>query len=435
MRRMLRFRLILPIIIFFSISARAEVYTLDDCIEIALKHNYGVFVAKNTYDAARWNVYAAYGQILPSLSISSEHGESWSPGYLYIEGVRTPNPNPGTNLTFSSSLSFGQSYAGLGLGTYASIKQQKAQKRSYFYSFVDTRNGLILSVKEAYYNVTRAKMLVDVAIDAVKRGEEQLKVAQSRYDLGSASLSDVLKAKVLRSNAKVDLLTAENNYNLAKASLNFTMGVDVAEEFEVAEDLPERSFDITYEAALSEAIVNNPSFRKANFDLDMAKANLLLAKTNFLPSVSFGVTHRTTVLDRRDLFDFQEEFARRSIYLQLSYNLFNNFSDLSNLVARKKLVNSQKENLENTKNSVALEVRQSFLDVQLNVEKLNLNEESVAAAQEDLNIVREKYNLGAATIIEVLDAEVTFKQAQTNQVQALFDYNLAISRLEKVMGK
>jgi len=66
---------------------------------------------------------------------------------------------------------------------------------------------------------------------------------------------------------------------------------------------------------------------------------------------------------------------------------------------------------------------------------LLLNEESVAAAQEDLNIVKEKYNLGAATIIEVLDAEVSFKQAQVNQVQALFDYNLAVSRLEKVMGR
>jgi outer membrane protein len=435
MHRKLRFCLIQSIILFASISARAETYTLDNCIDIALKNNYGVILAKNTYDAARWNVYSSYGQILPSLSISANHSESWSPAYLYIEGVRTPNPNPGTNITFSDNLSFGQSYAGLGLGTYASIKQQGAQKQSYFYSYVDTRNGLVLSVKEAYYNVTKTKMLVDVATDAVKRGEEQLKVAQSRYDLGSASLSDVLKAKVLRSNAKVDLLTAENNYNLAKANLNFTMGVDVAQDFEVAEDLPERTFDITYSAALSEAIINNPLYRKANFDLDMAKASLLLAKTSFLPTLSFGVTHSSRVPDRNSLFDFNEEYAGRSIYLQLSYSLFNNFTDLSNLIARKKLVNTQKENLDNTKNSVALEVRQAFLDVQLNVEKLNLNEESVAAAQEDLNIVREKYNLGAATIIEVLDAEVSFKQAQTNHVQALFDYNLAISRLEKVMGK
>ena len=59
----------------------------------------------------------------------------------------------------------------------------------------------------------------------------------------------------------------------------------------------------------------------------------------------------------------------------------------------------------------------------------------VAAAQEDVNLAREKYNLGAATILEVLDAEVSLKQAQTNQVQALFDYNLAISRLEKAMGR
>jgi outer membrane protein len=98
-------------------------------------------------------------------------------------------------------------------------------------------------------------------------------------------------------------------------------------------------------------------------------------------------------------------------------------------------LNTAKSSYEDTRNNVSLEVKQAFLDVQQNKEKIALNDESVAAAQEDLNIVREKYNLGAATIIEVLDAEVSFKTAQTNKVQALFDYNLAISRLEKAMGK
>lgn len=127
--------------------------------------------------------------------------------------------------------------------------------------------------------------------------------------------------------------------------------------------------------------------------------------------------------------------ATRSVGFTVSYNLFNNLSDVTSLVTAQKSLNTAKTNYSNARNDVTLEVKQAFLDVQQNKEKLSVNDESVAAAQEDLNIVREKYNLGAATIIEVLDAEVSFKTAQTNRVQALFDYNLAISRLEKAMGK
>jgi len=435
MRRILRLLMTIIIVSGLLTSVQAEKYTLERCIETALQNNYGVIAAKNSYDATKWSLYSAYSQLLPSLSISATRSESWSPAYLYIEGVRTPNPRPGTNINYSGSLRFGQSYPGLGLGAYANIKQKQAQRHSNYYNFVGAQKELVLSIKDAYFNVIRAKMLIGVSKDAVKRGEEQLKTAQSRYELGSASLSDVLKAKVLRSNAKLDMISAENGYNLAKADLNYRMGIDVAENIEIEEDLLERAFDIDYEKALSEALYNNPSYRKANYDLSKAKSDLLTAKAQFLPNISFGVTHGTTVLDRANLLEFNEEFANRSFYVQLSYNIFANFFDFSNVIASKKYVNSQKENLVNTKNAVSLEVRQAFLDIQQNREKLLLNEESVAAAQEDLNIVKEKYNLGAATIIEVLDAEVSFKQAQVNQVQALFDYNLAVSRLEKVMGR
>lgn len=417
----------------FAVSARAETYTLEKCIEIALKNNYEVILAKNSYEASRWDVYSAYGQLLPSISISTDRTESWSPFYRRIKGVYIPGA--GTSIEYGGNISFNQAFAGLGLATYANIKQKHAQKHSYFYSYIDTQNELIQAIKEAYFNVIKAKMLVDVYTDAVRRGEEQLKVTQSKYELGSVSLSDVLKAKVQRSNAKLDLITAENNYSIGKANLNFRMGIDVIREIELVEDLPKRSFDITYQQAISEALTNNPSYRKATFDLEAAKSDLWMAKANFLPTLRFYLSHSTAVDQYNQLTDFKKNDASYYFGVTLSYYIFNNFTDLSYLVARKKYVKTRKENLENSKNYVALEVKQAYLNIQQNLEKLKLNEESVASAQEDLNIVKEKYNLGAATMIEVLDAEVSFKQAQTNQVRALFDYNLAVSRLEKAMGR
>jgi outer membrane protein len=421
MNRIYRLGIVLAILLSFTIVASAEVYTLDKCIEIALKRNASIIAAKNSYESSRWSVANGYGQLLPSVSISTGQTESWDP-YSLRKGA-------------SGGVSITESFAGFGLANYADIKGRRAQKNSYYFNYVATRLATTLAVKEAYYNIIKAAMLVDVAKDAVKRGEEQLKVAQSRYDLGSAALTDVLKAKVLRTNAKLDLITAENNLNVAKANLNYVIGIPVSQEFEVTQDLPTNSFDMTYDQVFNEATAMNASYRKATYDLSVAKADLLAAKTAFLPTLSFNVSYGTSADKYSNLFKFEPSLADRSVSFSISYNLFNRLNDVTSVVSQKKYVNTQKRNLEDTLNSVALEVRQAYLDVQLNKEKLTLNEESVAAAKEDLNIVREKYNLGAATIIEVLDAEVSYKTAQTNQVQALFDYNLAISRIEKAMGR
>ncbi|MCD6162347.1 MAG: TolC family protein [candidate division Zixibacteria bacterium] len=434
MSRKLHLSIIIIAILGLTLSVSAETYTLEKCIETALENNYGVIAAKNNYNATRWQLNSAYGRILPSISISTGENQSWSASQG-LDANNNPIIYTGKVTSRSGSISIGQTYSGLGLGTYANILSNQAQRKSEYYNLLSTTNELVYTIKQSYFNIVKTKMLVDLSKDAVKRGEEQLKIAQSRYDLGSASLSDVLKAKVLRSNAKLELITAENSFSLAKADLNYKMGIDVGNEFGVVEDFPQEKSGFTYDEAYNIALSNNPSYRKANYDFSSTKAGLLAYKANFLPSFYFNVSHSTTPDDFGNMLDFKMKDASYSVRFGLSYSLFNNFSDYASVQTYRKTVDSQKENLENTRNYVALEVKQAFLDIQQNVEKLKVNEESVAAAQEDLNIVREKYNLGAATIIEVLDAEVSFKEAQINQVQALFDYNLAISRLEKVMGR
>lgn len=407
-----------------SSGAFAEVYSVDKCIEIALQHNASIVAAKNSYEVSKFSVYNSYGRLLPSVSISTGQTEYWEPRYGKTQGA-------------SGGISIRETLGGFGLANLHDIRASRAQRQSNFYGYVNTRQTIVLAVKDAYFNLIKTDMLVDVATDAVKRGEEQLKVAQSRYDLGSAALTDVLKAKVLRSNAKLDLITAQNNYNLAKANLNSVMGIDISREFEINNDMPANSIDITYDQALNQAMNDNASYKKSSYDLAIAKSERCAARTNFLPDLSLSVNYGTAADKYFNLFknDYMAPNATRSVGFTVSYNLFNNLSDMTSLVAANKGLNTAKTNYENTRNEVAFEVKQAFLDVQQNKEKLTVNDESVAAAQEDLNIVREKYNLGAATIIEVLDAEVSFKTAQTNKVQALFDYNLAISRLEKAMGK
>jgi len=413
----------------------AETYSLDKCIETALKNNYGVVAAKNGYDAARGDVYTAWGALFPIISISSQASQNWS-GYPYTE------PGTGRQISgvlktnsYSGALSFGQSYRGLGLYNYSYIRKKYHDKGSSLNGYMGARSSLVYNVKQNFYSLLKAKMLLDVSQDAVKRGEERLRVVQSRFDLGSASMSDVLKAKVQYGSDRLDLVSKTNAFKLAKANLAYMMGIDVNREFEVDEQLPERTVDISFGEGLNEAYSKNPDYRKARFNLYSAQDQKVLAYSNFLPSLSVGLTHSTSVDTLSNLTRFSRSDANYRIYASLNFNIFNGISDYAALRAARKNVETVQQALKDTENKVALDLKQSFLDIEQSEETKKLADESVAAAQEDLNLVKEKYNLGAATILEVLDAEVSLKQAQTNKVQAIFDYNLAISKLESVLGR
>jgi len=91
--------------------------------------------------------------------------------------------------------------------------------------------------------------------------------------------------------------------------------------------------------------------------------------------------------------------------------------------------------LADTKNLVISEVKTAYLEIEQYKEKKSVAEENVDAAEEDLKITQEKYNLGAATILDLLDAQVSLKEAQVSVIQADFDLNLAVAKLENAMGK
>ena len=81
------------------------------------------------------------------------------------------------------------------------------------------------------------------------------------------------------------------------------------------------------------------------------------------------------------------------------------------------------------------EVKIAYTDIEQVKQQREVSTENVKAAEEDLRITQEKYNLGSATILDLLDAQVSVKQAQVQLIQAEFDLNLAVAKLEKAMGK
>ncbi|MFN3481356.1 MAG: TolC family protein, partial [Thermodesulfovibrionales bacterium] len=161
---------------------------------------------------------------------------------------------------YSGNISLKQNIYDFGR-TETGIRVQRYNLESSESELTDTIQRVIFDVTQSYYNLIKAKRNRDVAAEVVRQFEKHLIQARGFYEAGTRPRYDVTQAEVNLSNAKLNLIRAENSVRLAIASLNNSMGIPDAPEYEVEDDLQFRRIDVTLSDALSSALKNRPDLR------------------------------------------------------------------------------------------------------------------------------------------------------------------------------
>jgi len=445
------------LIILASGSVYAQkVLTLDDCIELALKKNQDIIRARNDVKTADAGLWRSFGQFLPSINAGVTASQTKTDEYtitesghaLYVLSDDTLVIPPDTLLVipYEDEITMGGVSKSYSIGASASLTvfnggrnifnylQSRSGKSYYEYAAETSEQNLIYNVKASYFNYLKALESQKINDEAVKRGEEQLKLAESRFEVGAASKSDVLKAKVQYGNDKLALISAQNDVKIYRANLAYLIGVDVNADVDFATDYKRREYSGGEAEALKLGLANYPGLLASKSIMDAAKYGVWSAYGTYLPTLSVSVG-RNWGNDRwSEVSKFRGEDASWSIQTTLSIPIFANFSRKENVTSARAGFNNARADYFYAKNNVALNIKESYLNIERAQEALNVAGENVMAAEEDMSLVQEKYNLGAATILELLDAQVSLITAQNSKIEAEFDYNLAVARLENAMG-
>ncbi len=422
-------------------AAMAAPLSLDDCIKLALKNRAAIIAARGTENLAAASERAALGAFLPSVSASYDytkydirHRKLEGPDSL---GNQVQVTQPDLKYT-DKATNIGGSWGITIPDVWFSYIASRADHESARLDVIASEQDMILAVKSAYYSYLAAVQNVTVQEDAVKRSEEQLKLIQSKYDLGSAALSDVLKQKVQYGNDRLSLLSAQNAVTTAEATLAYTIGLDPRQEQQFDTTYTTREYDGTLDDAISFGLDHRPSLLSLEKSLTASKDRLNLAYSGYAPKVSpfasYGYSKNTTVSPAT--YSTRTQSSNTLSYgVGLSWNIFDGFSREQKVTSAKIQRNNTMAQLVDARNKVASDIKTAYLDIQKLKEQKNVSNENVAATTEDLKITQEKYNLGAATILDLLTSQVSLKQAQVSLIQADFDLNVAISQLENAMGK
>lgn len=396
--------------------------TLDKCIELALGNNPQINSAFHDILASDARIKQVWSNYFPQLS--------WQTGYTRIRQLQLSDAL-GRNLTFNY-YTLGQVTLQQMLYDFGVTQNQATIKRldyeAYKTTLAGTINEVIYQTKDAYFNLLYAFENKKVAQDTVDKFEMFYNQAKAFYEIGMNPKVDVTIAEVNLSNAKLQLIQADNAVNLAVARLNNIMGVPFIDQYNVQERLKYQPVDITFNQSVEIAREARPELKLAELKVESAKQTMKLVKKSYFPTLSV---------------EGQYQRGGRSWNNNYGYNFggYLNFPTINGMLIKNEikearyLYDKEIANAKNTQNQIYLEIQNAFLKLQEKKNQMPVAMLNVKKSKENYELSYGRYRVGEASPTELKDAQINYQQAQLSYYNALYQYNSAKAELEKSIGK
>ncbi len=423
--------------------AAQDSLTLKDCVEIALRNNSDIINARYNVDISDVSLQSSKGALLPS--ISTNYGANKA-----ITGPRATGQiiDPATGQLISAT---GQSQVSGSQGVGASldmpiynanllstIAANRAGLRVTEQTLQNTRVTTINTVKRQFFQVLQAEKLLDLNKESVRVSEESFRRAQTMYEIGSAPVSDVLTARSNLETRKVTVITQQNAVDIARSNLAFTLGLDVNQPIRLKEGaFTVQPIGMTYEQALGNALDHRPNLKAQKFTLEQNQRQLEGARSSIrrpIVAMSAGYGWNTQNAPFRGIEDLFLQNYNYTFGVSVRMPIFNGMTSENTIRQRKLQYTQLVEQLRRIERQVALEVKQSLLNLDRSRQQIDAQNEAVKAAEEDFRLAEERYNFGAGTILERLQAQERLFAAKNNYINATYGYQQELANLEAALG-
>lgn len=397
-----------------------RIISVDDCVKIALENNPTIISLMMTRDIYKNQIAQAWSNYFPTINA----GVTYSKNDMLVTNFKFPMqkykswnaPNLGVNMLL---FDFGK--------TSTAAKIAKKTYEASEENLQANVNDIIYQVKSAYYNLLFAMQQVEVYEDTVANYEIHLKQAEAYYKIGTKAKIDVTTAAYNLDNAKLNLIQARNQVEMAYAQLNNAMGVPEYTDYEIKERLKSKKYDVIFDDIINIAYKQRPQLLAAKKKMEGSKLLIRASKYAFLPDVTgFGSYTRG---GKNPSSDYGYQIGAQIAYSNLNLLLVKQQIDEAKLTYEK-----DKADFETQRQSVYLEVKQAYIQFKNAQETIPVAKSSMNQAKEQYDLASGRYKVGMGDAVELKDAENTYRNSQLNYYNSLTQYNISAANLEKVVG-
>jgi outer membrane protein len=463
-------------LLFFSLficfhAAKAQSFTLQQCIDYALSHNITIKQSELNVELSQVGVNQSTMNLFPTLNGFA------SDNYFFGKSI-DPNTNIYTNAQVrSNSFSLNSSMSLFeGLQLQNTLKQSKLNYIASKHDLDKIKNDIALNVVTFYLQVLYNKELLTVTSSQKDATVLQRDRTKKMYDAGALSKGNLLDLEAQLASDEVRLVTAQAQYDQAMLSLKQLLELDTARDFSIVQPVIEPpEMNAAYSNVneiYSTALTNQPDIKSYQYKVQSADKGLSIAKGANYPRLTFngslstvystssqriegyqlgdpsiiGLTPDSTPVysiykSATPVFGsapFKDQFndnLGKSIGFNLAIPIFNSWSTHNGVKRAKINLEQSQLNLQAAQKSLLKSIQQAVADAVASNQKLIAGQKSVDALTESLNYNEQKYNLGLINTYDYLLAKTNLAKAQADLLQAKYDYIFRLKVLDFYQGK
>lgn len=408
--------------------------SLEEAVALAQRNAPAIIQAEGQTRTSRAGVRAAYAAFLPSVSVSAGASRQ-----IPTRTAQTRVEN-GQVVTLSSApWSFS---TGLGASVdlftggrrFFDLRQAHAQATGADANLVTQRYGATLAVKQQFFGVLAARESEAAAQAQLDQAAQQLKTSILRLQQRVVTRSDSLRSEIQVHNARLAVLQARTALENADAALTRAVGTPYLVTAAVGESLtaPGLSLD---DQALRALALDGPAVQEASASLDAARAALRGTWTSYLPSVTASYSRSGNGSGPDFSLSTEGYSYSGALRLSLSLPIFERLQRVQQVTQAQVTLENAQAALRDARLATLQSLTQSLGSFHAADERVATQLATVGAAEEDLREQQEKYQIGAATLLDVLTSQTTLDQARHDLIQARYDQRVAKAQLEALIGR
>jgi len=407
---------IIGLLFLLPISTLAEdlsVYTLKSCLNASLAANPKLQRYKERTTEYKNREEQAHANLLPKVSLSQRAEESSLDG----------------STAYDLSMSVSQTlYQGRELHEQWQISKKYSQKSEL--DLESQYHDLILAVKKAWIELLTAQEILNETTQAQERLTTHVSNTKQFFNEGWNWSSDVLEAEIVLARGEQNLVSAQNRLQISTSRLNSLMHRQPDAALEPQGVLAWQDLNLTYDQAVNLALEQRPELRLAKIDLELGESSLVVAKSDFYPTIIATATASRAA----ETLGLDKSYGEQTILLTANWKIWDWQATEKEVASARSKIRQQNRNLQETKDRVLLEVREAWLNLEMAAARIDILRQVQDKSEENfrVNIIRYQERQGSAA--DVLDAQDLLTRTRTDTISSLATYLIALAQLDHAVA-
>lgn len=424
----------------YSVQAQqVQQVTFNDAVRLALEQNVTLKRAANAVRAQSFAVSDARMDFYPDVSLSTNGSQNYGRNFSMEEGKIVNTTSEYVGFSAGSSVNVFN-----GNRSISTLRQARHNYAATEKDHERTQQTVVFNVMSNFLTLIERREQIRVQEENLASQTRQLEKIQALTDpkVGARPLSDLYQQQAEVANAELQLLQAQQAFQAAEGSLIQVLQLDPFGQYDfvapAVDSLALQTRALDLRDMLQQAYGNRADLKASESDILSARESIRIARSTMYPSVSLRTSYGSNYSSQDLMYpNFLDQLNNRrggSFGFSVAFPLFDRWSTRNNVQRARVRFDDAQLALQGLQQNIAVEVRQAYLDYQTTIKELDVTAKQERSAALALEAAQERYNVQAATLVEVTQARANYVRAQSARVSARYDLMFQQKLIDYYLG-